>query len=466
MRINNCLSRCFDVTCGLKQGCLISPLMFNMYINDLITKLNGLDRGIKVNGRKVSLLLYADDIVLLGNCARDIQLMLDSLYEWCEDWGLMVNPSKSKIVHFRNKCHKVTRFPFKCGKESLDIVDKYKYLGLWFTESLDYKYMAEQIAASAQRALGLLIAKSKCIGGFPFHCYSKLYQSLVQSILDYGACVWGHRNYPAIAAVQHRAIRSFLGVHSKTVNSAILGEMGWTPQCVLQQVCIARQLCRLSKMDESRLNRQVYEWSLNKTCDNAANAHKTTFASIDMVHMCDCSVIKCKSDVKNAESKLLDIFVETWYNDLNRIEAKKGPGHNKLRTYRLFKSMYNTEYYLINRSISLSERRALAKFRCSATPLLIETGRYQNGTYLPVNERICKFCAGGVEDEFHVLLVCPLYDDIREELFQYVIKCNPYFYELCNEEKFVFIMSHCDVTKYIAKACKLVLNRRRNFTVN
>ena len=134
--------------------------MFNLYINDLITKLNGLDRGVKVNGRKVSLLLYADDIVLLGNCARDIQLMLDCLHEWCEEWCLMVNPSKSKIVHFRSKCHKVTRFPFKCGKESLDIVDKYKYLGLWFTESLDYKYMAEQIAASAQRALGLLIAKS------------------------------------------------------------------------------------------------------------------------------------------------------------------------------------------------------------------------------------------------------------------------------------------------------------------
>ena len=190
------------------------------------------------------------------------------------------------------------------------------------------------------------------------------------------------------------------------------------------------------------------------------------FLLSDMVYMFDCNVVKCKSNVINAQSKLLDNFVETWYDDLNRIDAKKGPGLNKLRTYRLFKSTYNTECYLTNRSISLSERRAFAKFRCSATPLLIETGRYQNGIYLPVNERICKFCDNGVEDELHVLLSCPLYDDIRDDLLDHVIQCNEDFNDLCNEEKFVFIMTHCDITKYTAKACKLMLDRRRNFTVN
>ena len=72
MRINNCLTDEFDVSCGLKQGCLISPLLFNTYINDLITENNMLDRGINITGKKVSMLLYADDIVLLGNCARDM----------------------------------------------------------------------------------------------------------------------------------------------------------------------------------------------------------------------------------------------------------------------------------------------------------------------------------------------------------------------------------------------------------
>ena len=63
------------------------------------------------------------------------------------------------MVHFRPNGKKVTSFPFKCGNEQIEIVKKYKYLGLWFTEHVDYKYMAEQVAASAHRALCLLIAK-------------------------------------------------------------------------------------------------------------------------------------------------------------------------------------------------------------------------------------------------------------------------------------------------------------------
>ena len=101
--------------------------------------------------------------------------------------------------------------------------------------------MAQQVAVSAQKPLGLLIAKSRAIGGFPHECYHKMYNSLVQSVIDYGACIWGHREFSCINAVQHRAIRSFLGVHKKTHNAAALGEVGWTPQVMSQKVCIARQ---------------------------------------------------------------------------------------------------------------------------------------------------------------------------------------------------------------------------------
>ena len=103
VRVNDMVSNSFDVSSGLKQGCLASCLLFNVYINDLITAINKLDRGVKVGSRKVSLLIYADDIVLLGNCASDIQCMLGVLNQWCVDWGLQVNPTKSKIIHFRNK---------------------------------------------------------------------------------------------------------------------------------------------------------------------------------------------------------------------------------------------------------------------------------------------------------------------------------------------------------------------------
>ena len=462
VRVNECISDSFEVTCGLKQGCLVSPTLFNLYVNDLVTTINMLDRGIKVGDKKVSLLLYADDMVLLGSCARDIQYMLDALHQWCVDWGLLVNPTKSKIMHFRNKGRKITKFPFKCGEDMLEVVGKYKYLGLWFTEFLDFGFMAEQVAASGHRALGLLIAKSKQVGGFPFQCYTKLYQSLVQSVLDYGACVWGHKQFSCISAVQHRAMRSFLGVHCKTSNTAIFGEMGWTPQFILQTMCIGRQLCRYSKMDPSRLNRQIYEWAMLKDC-NAAKIHEQLLHDLDMDYMLDFNQGKSKSDVKLLKDKMMVNYIDSWKADLNRVRAKKGEGCNKLRRYRSFKIDFKTEEYLCNPSISYMDRKAFASFRCSATPLLIETGRYSNNQYLPVERRICKICNSGVEDEFHVLMSCQLYEDIRDELFMLISNDYPAFNGFSNAEKFVFIMSDCNITKYSAKACTFILQRRRNF---
>ena len=322
--------------------------------------------------------------------------------------------------------------------------------------------MADQIAASAQRALGMLIVKSKSLGGLSFQCYTKLYQSLVQSILDYGVSVWGHCEYASVNGVQLRAIRSFLGVHCKASKFAVLGEMGWTPQFVQQKVGIARQVRRLSRMDENRLNRKVYQWSFGKRCKNAAQSHKMIFDSVDLPRMYDLSSPISKRDVLVFKEKLMDVFVNEWYLELNRDAAKRGPGKNKLRTYRSFKHMYVTEEYLLNSVVNVPDRRAMAKFRCSATPLLIETGRYQKGTYKPEHERICRLCTTGVEDEKHVMLTCPAYEDVRQELFERANLYNPTFNMYCDDEKFVYIMSSGDIARYCAKTCKLILQRHRS----
>ena len=65
MRLDNTFSDCFNVSNGLKQGCLLSPMLFNLYINDLVNDINLLDKGLNVDGCKISMLLYADDIVLM-----------------------------------------------------------------------------------------------------------------------------------------------------------------------------------------------------------------------------------------------------------------------------------------------------------------------------------------------------------------------------------------------------------------
>lgn len=75
------------------------------------------------------------------------------------------------------------------------MVDKYVYLGLTVTEHIDWNVTAKSVAQSANRALGLLIAKSKLMGGMPYNVFSKLFDSMVWSVIAYGASVWGTKKF-------------------------------------------------------------------------------------------------------------------------------------------------------------------------------------------------------------------------------------------------------------------------------
>ena len=143
----------------------------------------------------MQILLYADDIVLLAKSAIGLQILLGKLSDWCRRWGLHINSTKTKGVHYRPKKVKRTSFSFRCGDQSINVCTKYKYLGLWFTDGLNFSYMARTVAAAVQRSFGLLIAKARCIGGLPYECYTKLYNSLVQSVIDYGVSICGHNSF-------------------------------------------------------------------------------------------------------------------------------------------------------------------------------------------------------------------------------------------------------------------------------
>ena len=80
----------------------------------------------------------------------------------------------------------------------------------------------------------------------------------------------------------------------------------------------------------------------------------------------------------------------------------------------------------------------------------IETGRYEG---LPENERICPVCENVVEDEFHVLCQCPLYTDLREEHYEFLIKeMDVNVHNLSKKEKLSLILSHSENSAIRASA--------------
>jgi hypothetical protein len=93
-------------------------------------------------------------------------------------------------------------------------------------------------------------------------------------------------------------------------------------------------------------------------------------------------------------------------------------------------------------------------------PLHIETGRYTNTR---VNERLCMLCEQNeVDDEFHVIMHCDMYEDIRSSLLEYCYGIDPDLQHKPLEDVFVFIMSDSRISRQSAKACLNILNRRQS----
>ena len=135
----------FDVGCGLKQGCTLSTILFNLYVNDLVTSINNLNIGIDIGREKVAVLLYADDLVLVAETEQELQTLLNELDTWCTQNKLSINQRKSNVVHFRPHRINKSNYTFKCGDKVLETVPQYVYLGLLLSEDLDYEKMAKHV---------------------------------------------------------------------------------------------------------------------------------------------------------------------------------------------------------------------------------------------------------------------------------------------------------------------------------
>ena len=170
VKLNGFLTDWFGVKSGLKQGCSLSPVLFNLYINDLALKVNALGKGIKIDDESISILLYADDVVLLAENETDLQFLLNVLGNWFKTNKLSISPSKSNTVHFRNPSKAKSNFAFKVYDEIIEYASHYKYLGLVLSGHLDYALTAKVVSQSANRALGLSIAKNESIWWSSVRC--------------------------------------------------------------------------------------------------------------------------------------------------------------------------------------------------------------------------------------------------------------------------------------------------------
>ena len=96
-------TRSFHYLRGVRQGCILSLLLFNLYINDLPYAFQNTlsDPIILPNDTKLNSFLYTDDLIILSRSKVGLQNCLNTLYSFSSSWMLDINSKKTKIMIFQ-----------------------------------------------------------------------------------------------------------------------------------------------------------------------------------------------------------------------------------------------------------------------------------------------------------------------------------------------------------------------------
>ena len=193
------MSQSSDVVSGVPQGTVLGPILFSIYINDIVSVVNS------------DIRLFADDCV----CYREIkssddcyklQRDIDSLGSWARSWGMRFQPIKCNMMQISRKAKNID-FRYKLEGTDLSLVDSVKYLGVHITKDLSWNKHVNAICTKANRTLGLLRRNlSKC----PSEVKMQAYKGLVRPILEYACPIWDpHAAYleDQLERVQKRSAR-------------------------------------------------------------------------------------------------------------------------------------------------------------------------------------------------------------------------------------------------------------------
>ena len=182
----------FAHTVGLKQGCPLSPLLFNVYVNDLEQFLNNEGHhGITIGNKHISSILFADDVLILANNANDLQYLIDRLVTFSLQWGLVINTEETEVMIF-NKAGRLLEEHFTCGTTQLKTVDKFIYLGIVFVPSGIFVPTQTRLTQRANTALYMIkkgLLRNRDVSIKPATAL-KLFDAYVKPILIYNCEIW------------------------------------------------------------------------------------------------------------------------------------------------------------------------------------------------------------------------------------------------------------------------------------
>ena len=220
VQVSGTRSSWISVTPGVPQDTVIGPLLFLIYINDIVHNLNS------------KIKLFADDAVLYSEVSNvhDVSLFqqdLDTLSCWAATWQMNFNLTKCNIMSFTRS---PLKFPagYRLCNSPLESISCHKYLGVFIQDNLEWDSHVKSVKHKAMKILGLL---GRNFSGSSQYVKTQGYNSLVRPHVEYASAAWSpfeKQHIKALEAVQCCAIRFVCSDYSQFCSvTSMQHSLGW-----------------------------------------------------------------------------------------------------------------------------------------------------------------------------------------------------------------------------------------------
>ncbi|POW07620.1 hypothetical protein PSHT_09861 [Puccinia striiformis] len=253
-RLGNELSKPFAREIGTRQGCPLSPLLFIIFVNDILNKVT---EGISVPGLPTLAkgLLFADDTLIFADTPEEIEAICEKLDKYCSEWHFALGHEKCGVVRYG--CEPTLPEPpegptYELKEGTITTVPTYKYLGCMIPDTVTPKdpypietEHAKLLASKAEKSMHMLIPLLYDKDLHPL-CKARIIQSYIMAVGSYGAelIAMSQKQTRTIQSVLDRAAKIGFGLKAsnRTANTLLLSlELGITPlsiHCTLQRIRI------------------------------------------------------------------------------------------------------------------------------------------------------------------------------------------------------------------------------------
>ena len=266
VRVGNCISEWFDVRVGLRQGCVMSPWLFNIFMDGVVREVNGSVRGglnlvdVEGNAWRVSQLLFADDTALVAESEEELQQLVEGFGRVCTRRKLRINESKSKVM----RCTRVVgdgRMNVVLNGEVLEEVESFKYLGSHVSVDgridVEVKHRMNEVC----KVLGGMhqVFRNRALG---MNAKKRLYEGLVVPTALYGAETWnmGVAERKGLNVMEMRCLRSMCGVtrYDRVRNEDVRRRTGVVQELsVKAEKKVLNWFGHMERMDEERMVKRI-----------------------------------------------------------------------------------------------------------------------------------------------------------------------------------------------------------------